>query len=310
MALPKLSGREWTFLLLTLLQLLACNATYALFAPFFPIVAPDYGITPNGVAFLFSSFAATQFLTSIVAGPLATRFGRRVVLGVGVALISAGSVAFGLAPDVSPDGVLLMGLFSLARMVQGTGAALASVCMDAILADAFPHNRGFVLSLAGSCGGLAWAIGPPLGGKLFVLGGFRLPFLCAGALPPVVNMLMIPFFPESATTPSAKSLKADDGTAQPSTVDWAQIKELACVPLLWLIPMCTQLSQGCKWSTFDLGIALWVTGEFEFSISDASACFSVVSLAWCTGAPIMGSISDRFSSSRIFFVIFGLVTVG
>ena len=297
------------FLLLTLLQLLACNATYALFAPFFPIVAPDYGITPNGVAFLFSSFAATQFLTSIVAGPLATRFGRRVVLAVGVALISAGSVAFGLAPDVAPDGVLLTVLFSLARMVQGTGAALASVCMDAILADAFPNNRGFVLSLAGSCGGLAWAIGPPLGGKLFVLGGFRLPFLCAGALPPLVNMLMIPFFPASARTPSAKSPKAAGNIGQ-SSVDWTQIKELASVPLLWLIPLCTQLSQGCKWSTFDLGIALWVTGEFQFSISEASTCFSVVSLAWCTGAPIMGSISDRFASSRIFFVIFGLVTVG
>jgi MFS family permease len=310
MALPTLTGKEWTFLLLTLFQLLACNATYALFAPFFPIVAVDYGITQNGVAFLFSSFAATQFLTSIIAGPLATRFGRRVVLGVGVALISVGSVAFGLAPDMAPAGTILVTLLALARMVQGTGAALASVCMDAILADAFPKNRGFVLSLAGSCGGLAWAIGPPLGGKLFVLGGFRLPFLCAGALPPLVNVLMVPFFPESAKTPSAKSPKASDSADRSSKIDCSQVRELAAVPLLWLIPLCTQLSQGCKWSTFDIGIALWVTDEFGFSISEASTCFSVVSLAWCFGAPIMGSISDRFASSRLVFVIFGLVVVG
>ena len=45
MGLPKLSGREYAFLGLTLLQLLACNATYALFAPFFPVVAPAYGVT-------------------------------------------------------------------------------------------------------------------------------------------------------------------------------------------------------------------------------------------------------------------------
>ena len=309
MALPKLSGKEWTFLLLTLLQLLACNATYALFAPFFPVVAAEYDITQNGVAFLFSSFAATQFLTSTVAGPLATKFGRRIVLSVGVALISVGSAAFGLAPDVVAPGTLLMALFALARMIQGSGAALASVCMDAILADAFPDNRGFVLSLAGSCGGLAWAIGPPLGGKLFVVGGFRLPFLCAAALPPVVNMLMLPFSPSSAKALSTKQLDVADGADRPA-VGWAQVKELACVPLLWLIPICTQLSQGCKWSTFDIGIAVWVTTEFQFSISEASTCFSAVSLAWCTGAPIMGSLSDRFASRRMYFVIFGLVTVG
>jgi MFS family permease len=85
-----------------------------------------------------------MLFTSPVAGPLASRFGRRPVLSVGALLLAVGGVCFGLATVVPLGRQGLMLLLVGCRVLQGAGSALMVTCLFAVLADAFPDNKGQV----------------------------------------------------------------------------------------------------------------------------------------------------------------------
>ena len=77
-----------------------------------------------------------------------------------------------------------------------------------MLRDRFPDDQAKVLGLAVACGAFAFTIGPPVGGLLFVSMGFRVPFLIAGVLPPIVLSLVLLAAPSRGGTPTAKDAAA------------------------------------------------------------------------------------------------------
>jgi MFS transporter, DHA2 family, methylenomycin A resistance protein len=106
----------------------------------------------------------------LTAGTLADLYGRRRVFALGIALFTLGSLLCGLAPNAA---VLIAG-----RAVAGFGAALEIPTSLTILA-AYPdtRQRTQALGLWASCNGLAFIIGPTLGGALVESVGWRSIFL-------------------------------------------------------------------------------------------------------------------------------------
>jgi len=68
---------QMSFIMAACVQIACMNATYAFFAPFFPLVAPGLHLTLDDVAWIFGIKAAAEFFASPLAGPIASRFGRR-----------------------------------------------------------------------------------------------------------------------------------------------------------------------------------------------------------------------------------------
>ena len=180
-----MGGRELLYLAFTFAEIVFINSNYAIVAAFYQVHATtQLGISRADAATVFAAFSFANLLASPVSGALASRFGRKRVLLVGVATVSISTVVFGLVPDMLPGlPRLQVPVFIAARLLQGGGAALATTCIFADLTDRFPSNQGKVIGLAQGCDGLGWAAGPPIGGLLFVWGGFRLPFVCFGAAP-------------------------------------------------------------------------------------------------------------------------------
>lgn len=116
----------------------------------------------------------------LVAGWAADRFGRKRVFLIGLAVFSVASLAAGLAPGV--DSLIA------ARVLQSIGGAMQYPAGLALLLNAFPpQRRGMAIGIWGAMGGLAAAVGPPLGGFLVGSLGWRSVFLinvpiAAGAL--------------------------------------------------------------------------------------------------------------------------------
>jgi MFS transporter, DHA2 family, methylenomycin A resistance protein len=117
----------------------------------------------------------------LTAGTLADLYGRRRIFALGIALFTIGSLACGLAPNTE---TLMAG-----RVIAGMGAALEVPTSLAILTVAFPdtRERSKALGVWASCNGLAFIIGPTLGGILVDIAGWRSVFLliipvCAFAL--------------------------------------------------------------------------------------------------------------------------------
>ncbi len=117
----------------------------------------------------------------LTAGTLADLYGRRRIFALGIALFTFGSLICGLAPNAA---VLIAG-----RAVAGLGAALEVPTSLAILTVAYPDTkeRTQALGLWASCNGIAFVVGPTLGGVLVDAAGWRSIFLliiplCAATL--------------------------------------------------------------------------------------------------------------------------------
>lgn len=106
----------------------------------------------------------------LVAGWAADRFGRKLIFLVGLALFAVGSLASGFAPTAEA----LVG----ARVLQSVGGALQYPAGLALLLPAFPYERRqMAIGFWGAMGGLAAALGPPIGGFLVAAFGWPAVFL-------------------------------------------------------------------------------------------------------------------------------------
>ncbi len=102
----------------------------------------------------------------LVAGWAADRFGRKRLFLTGLAFFSLGSLMAGLAPNVEA--------LIAARIFQSFGGAMQFPSGLALLLHAFPPaRRQLAIGVWGGMGGLAAAVGPPLGG--FLVGAFGWP---------------------------------------------------------------------------------------------------------------------------------------
>jgi EmrB/QacA subfamily drug resistance transporter len=112
------------------------------------------------------------YATLLLSGGLvADLYGRRRAFALGAAVMAMGSLICALAPDI---GLLIAG-----RAVAGVGAALLLPSSLAIIRVVWPEPvaRGRVLGVWASCNGLAFAIGPTIGGLLIEGFGWRSVFL-------------------------------------------------------------------------------------------------------------------------------------
>ena len=102
----------------------------------------------------------------LTGGALGDRYGHRRILSLGIVVFTAASMACAVAPSLA---VLLP-----ARALQGVGAALLLPASLAILSAAFEGEaRGRAVGTWAAAGAVAAAAGPPLGGWLVEVAGWR-----------------------------------------------------------------------------------------------------------------------------------------
>jgi MFS transporter, DHA2 family, methylenomycin A resistance protein len=109
---------------------------------------------------VLDGYNLTYAVLLLTGGLLADLYGRRRAFQAGAAILAAASVACALAPSI---GVLIA-----ARVVTGAGAALLLPASLAIVRVVWPEQatRRRVLGVWASCNGLAFVVGPTIGGVL------------------------------------------------------------------------------------------------------------------------------------------------
>jgi DHA2 family methylenomycin A resistance protein-like MFS transporter len=135
----------------------------------------------------------------LTAGTLGDLYGRRRIFALGVALFAAGMLACSLAPNAS---TLIVG-----RLISGLGAAFAVPMSLVLLTVAYPgrEERAYAMGVWASCNGLAFIIGPTLGGWLLDSIGWRSIFYLA--LPVCVVTLALTYYAvEESSAPQGRKL--------------------------------------------------------------------------------------------------------
>ena len=167
----------------------------------------EYGVsaTEVGIAVGFF-FGMGRLVTSVPAGYLAQRYGRRPVLALGSAINLVGAALV----SVSFSYAWLTGW----RFVSGFGGSIFLTVATIYLRDeATPETRGRLLSLQELSILAGQTLGPLLGGYLASLFGLRFPLYVQAILMAASLLVIVVALPESRWR---EQLAADGGTRRPT----------------------------------------------------------------------------------------------
>ena len=156
------AGMRRLFLLVAAV-ILVDTMFYAAIAPLLPEYAAELDLSKTAAGVLSASYAAGTLIAALPSGWLAARIGVRQTMLVGLALLSASSLAFAFG-----DSVVVL---DLARFAQGLGGACAwTGGLAWLLIEAPRERRGELIgsALAAAIAGLL--LGPVLGGIASVAG--------------------------------------------------------------------------------------------------------------------------------------------
>lgn len=152
-----------------------------LIIPVLPTIMNELSISGSVVGYMVAAFAVTQLLFSPFAGRWVDKYGRKVMIVIGLLMFGFSEFLFGFGKVVE--------VLFISRMIGGVSAAFIMPAVTAFIADITtlktrPKAIGY-MSAAISTG---FIIGPGLGGFLAEI-GTRVPFFSAGVLGTVAALL-------------------------------------------------------------------------------------------------------------------------
>lgn len=160
----------------------------AIVGPALPAISAAFGIDERAAAWIFTIYVLCNLIGTPLMAKLSDLLGRRAIYVLDVALFALGSLLVALAPSF---GALLVG-----RAIQGLGAGGIFPVASAVIGDTFPpEKRGGALGLIGAVFGIAFLIGPILGGVLLRFAGWPWLFIInlpIAAIVIVLGMRLLP----------------------------------------------------------------------------------------------------------------------
>jgi MFS transporter, DHA1 family, solute carrier family 18 (vesicular amine transporter), member 1/2 len=167
--------------------------------------SPAYAAAEGQMGLLYAGYSAGVLAATPLFGYLGDRIGCRRPMIYGVLLSAAALALFCLAPNFY---LLLLG-----RLLQGTAAAATWTAGLALIAEHFPEKRVEMMgyALMGSTAGSL--LGPVIGGSLYEVGGYSLPFAATGVLVAVDAGMCVFLLPREAggrqASPDIRALLLD-----------------------------------------------------------------------------------------------------
>jgi len=182
--------------------LLASYAINAMDRQLFPLLAPEvrreYGFSLEAIGFLSTVFTLGMAGAGVVTGYLLTRFSRKTVLQIGIAVFSAGTALT----------VLSSGFFDMLvyRAATGIGEAMQLTVLLAIAVSYFASRRGAAVGAINFFFAVGAIVGPAVGGLLIGrYQSWRVPMVvygCLGfAVMALVALAVKPWFSEAHAAP-------------------------------------------------------------------------------------------------------------
>lgn len=166
----------------------------AIVGPALPAIRTAFGVDDRAAAWIFTIYVLLNLIGTPLMAKLSDLFGRRAIYIADVAMFAVGSLLVAISPTFT---VLLIG-----RAIQGLGSGGIFPVASAVIGDTFPsEKRGTALGLIGAVWGIAFLVGPIVGGVLLLF-GWQWLFIINLPLAAVVIGLSLRMLP--ATRPSER----------------------------------------------------------------------------------------------------------
>jgi EmrB/QacA subfamily drug resistance transporter len=183
-------------LLVLFIGVLMAALDIAIVGPALPAIKQAFNADDRGLTWVFTIYVLLNLVGTPLIARLSDLFGRRTIYTMSVSLFAIGSLLVATAPSFT---ILLIG-----RAIQGFGAGGIFPVASAVIGDTFPpEKRGGALGLIGAVFGIAFLLGPILGGALLLLSWHWLFFinLPIAAIVIVLGLRTLPGRGETASQP-------------------------------------------------------------------------------------------------------------
>lgn len=245
-----------------------------LIIPVLPTIMNEMGISGKVVGYLTASFALTQLIVSPFAGKWVDKFGRKIMIVLGLFIFGFSEFLFGIGKTVE--------VLFISRILGGLSAAFIMPAVTAFIADITtmdtrPKALGY-MSAAISTG---FIIGPGIGGFLAEI-GTRVPFYSAGVLGTLAAILSIIFLKE----PVRQSMEDMESPDLGNKTGFRKI----FVPMFFIAFMIILIS-SFGLAAFESFFSLYVDHKFAFTPQDIAIAI--------TGGAIIGAIAQVLLFDRM-----------
>ena len=168
---------------------------FSLQAPFFPKEAEKKNVSPVEYGFVFGIYDGSVLFTSLLIASTISYIGSKVCFIAGNFVAGVCCILFGMLEYASMDTFFAFAF--VLRIVEGFGQSAGLVGTMTIFTTEFSDNVPLMGSIQETCYGMGLFIGPLIGGLLYDLDGFYLPFVAVGSLILSSTILSCIFVPQS-----------------------------------------------------------------------------------------------------------------
>jgi EmrB/QacA subfamily drug resistance transporter len=155
--------KRWRILFVTSIGVFVASLDLFIVNIAFPEIAREYsGASIGDLSWILNAYAIVFAALLVPAGRLADRIGRKRMFLAGMATFTLASALCAAAPSVET--------MVVARVLQAAGGAMIMPSTLGLILPAFPvAQRAVAVGIWSAVGGVAAALGPPLGGLLVEL---------------------------------------------------------------------------------------------------------------------------------------------
>lgn len=241
--------------------------------PVLPTIMNELNISGSVVGYMVAAFAITQLIISPIAGKWVDRYGRKIMIVIGLFIFGFSEFLFGIGTTVS--------VLFISRMLGGVSAAFIMPAVTAFIADITTMaTRAKALGYMSAAISTGFIIGPGIGGFLAEL-GTRIPFYAAGVLGVVAAIGSMLLLKEPTR---AEAEPVEQGEEQKSGF------QRIFVPM-YLIAFLIIFISSFGLAAFESLFSLFVDHKFSFTPKDIAIVI--------TGGAIVGAVAQVVLFDRL-----------
>jgi EmrB/QacA subfamily drug resistance transporter len=248
-----------------------------------PDISDDFGVGVRDLGWVIVGFLIAMAVTQPVAGKLGDLWGRRWLFLGALAGFAGMTVGAALAPNLPTLIVMRVGQALTISTALPNGAALVRQYVP-------EHRRAMAYGTIGAAAGLGAAIGPPIGGGLIALGGWRALFWFNLPVVALVFCLALRSIPRTEG-------RRSNGTGFDLRGAAFLSGALACLALL-----ASAIGEGAEWKILGLGAAGLVLAAL-FAQSQRQAAEPIVDLGLLRRPAFAGATAAIFFNNLAMYTL-------
>jgi len=287
---------QWKVMMTLVMTHLSNGMCVALQAPFYPAEAEKKGASATSYGLVFGIFELTVFLVSPFMGKFLPRIGVGSAFNGGITITGLMCIAFGFLDRVS-GGDVFIGLSLANRIVAGVGNSAFLSASFTLVAQVFPNTVSTIFGVVEMAFGVGMIIGPTVGGVLYQLGGFEVPFAVLG------GVLLCQAAVSSLTLPRLKMNTSD--TNQTGGLGAMEAFKIPSVVLATFSVFSASISVGALQATLERHLV-----NFDLSTMHVGMIFMLYGGAYALLNPLWGWMADKVSSKLVIMVGSFLLSLG